>query len=136
MGIHEELNQFINKFSTQKGKPYTNTSIGHPKKSLCVPDDKYSEFIRIYSLAITNGIHLYFTEKPLNPSPLRIDLDFRFILPYATYDFDTNELPVYKRIYTNNHIDTIIKYYNEIITKSKNNYTWNRGTYQRFHFYR
>ena len=61
MGIHEELNQFINKFSIQKGKPYTNTSIGHPKKSLFIPEDKYSEFIRIYSLAITNGIHLYFT---------------------------------------------------------------------------
>tara|TARA_B100001540_G_C15816831_1_gene648074 strand:+ start:6091 stop:8742 length:2652 start_codon:yes stop_codon:yes gene_type:complete len=116
MGIHEELNQFINKFSIQKGKPYTNTSIGHPKKSLFIPEDKYSEFIRIYSLAITNGIHLYFTEKPLNPSPLRIDLDFRFPLPISSYDFEVDETPVYKRIYTNENIDLILKYYNEIIT--------------------
>ena len=62
-GIQEELNSFIHKYSVQKGCPYTNTSIGHPKKSLFIPDDKYYEFIRIYSLAITNGIHLHFTEK-------------------------------------------------------------------------
>ena len=79
-GIQEQLNSILNKYTVQKGKLYTNTSIGHPKKSLYIPDDEYEEFLRIYSLAITNGIHLYFTEKPNNPSPLRVDLDFRFLL--------------------------------------------------------
>ena len=86
MGIQEELNFLINKYSVVKGKPYTNTSIGHPKKSFFIPEDEYDEFLRVYSLAITSGIHLHFTEKPTNPSPLRVDLDFRFIisLPSST----------------------------------------------------
>jgi len=110
MGIQEELNLFINKYSVQKGKIYTNTSIGHPKKSLCIPDNEYDEFLRIYGIAITNGIHLHFTEKPLNPSPLRVDLDFRFSL----INTEDNEI---KRIYTNDNLDRIMFYYNKIITQ-------------------
>tara|TARA_B000000441_G_C21748757_1_gene360076 strand:+ start:308 stop:2962 length:2655 start_codon:yes stop_codon:yes gene_type:complete len=117
-GIQEELNSFIHKYSVQKGCPYTNTSIGHPKKSLFIPDDKYDEFIRIYSLAITNGIHLHFTEKPLNPSPLRIDLDFRFLISPTSHEIDDDSLkPKYKRIYTNKNILKIIEFYNAVITK-------------------
>lgn len=113
MGIQEDLNLLINKYSVQKGKPFTNTSIGHPKKSLYIPEEDYDEFLRIYSLAITSGIHLYFTEKPLNPSRLRIDLDFRFLINPDNND-ETNKL---KRIYTNEHIDIIIDYYNKIINE-------------------
>ncbi len=117
-GIQEELNSFIHKYSVQKGCPYTNTSIGHPKKSLFIPDDKYDEFIRIYSLAITNGIHLHFTEKPLNPSPLRIDLDFRFLISPTSHEIDDDSLkPKYKRVYTNKNILKIIEFYNAVITK-------------------
>ena len=36
MGIQEDLNSFIHKYSITKGKPYTNTRIGHPKKSLFI----------------------------------------------------------------------------------------------------
>ena len=118
MGIQEDLNSFIHKYSVSKGKPFTNTSIGHPKKSLFIPDENYDEFINIYSLAITNGIHLYFTEKPLNPSPLRIDLDFRFLLTPDSHEInDINSAPKYIRMYTNDNISKIIKYYNTVITK-------------------
>ena len=48
MGIQEDLNLLINKYSVQKGKPFTNTSIGHPKKSLYIPEEDYDEFLRIY----------------------------------------------------------------------------------------
>ena len=89
MGIQEDLNSFINKYKVQqKGKPYTNTSIGSPKISLFIPDENYNEFIDIYSLAITNYIQLHFTEKPIDPSPLRIDLDFKFPLNEMSYDIN------------------------------------------------
>jgi P4 family phage/plasmid primase-like protien len=113
MGIQEDLNSFIQKYSVTKGSPFTNTSIGHPKKSLYIPEENYQEFINIYSLAITNGIHLYFTEKPFNPSPLRVDLDFRF--PLNQDDIDSQQK--YNRIYTNKNIENIIETYNKIITK-------------------
>jgi P4 family phage/plasmid primase-like protien len=78
MSAKNELQTFINKYKSEKGKPYTNTSIGNPKFSVNVPPDNYDEFLNLYALAITNGVHLYLTEKPLDPSPIRIDLDFRF----------------------------------------------------------
>ncbi len=118
MGIQEDLNSFINKYKVQqKGKPYTNTSIGSPKISLFIPDENYNEFIDIYSLAITNYIQLHFTEKPIDPSPLRIDLDFKFPLNEMSYDIndDYKSVKTYKRIYTSENIDRIITYYNNII---------------------
>ena len=81
MGINEDLRSFINKYRVEKGKPFTNTSIGSPKVSLNIASENYDEFINLYSLALTNGIQLYFTEKPLDPSPLRVDIDFRFAIP-------------------------------------------------------
>ena len=108
MGIQEDLNFIYTKYNVQKGKIYTNTSM-LPRKSLFIPDNEYDEFLRIYGIAITNGIHLHFTEKPLNPSPLRIDLDFRFP-PISTED----NTPI-KRIYTNENIDRIMHYYNKIL---------------------
>ena len=125
MGITEDLRSFINKYRVEKGKQYTNTSIGHPKVSLYIPDEKYNDFINIYSLAITNGIPMYFTEKPLNPSPLRVDLDFRFLMPenktgiYDSTDSDSSfEKPKkYNRLYTENDIYTIINTYFSIINK-------------------
>jgi len=78
MSAKNELQTFINKFKSEKGKPYTNTSIGNPKFSINVPVENYDEFLNLYALAITSGVHLYLTEKPLDPSPIRIDLDFRF----------------------------------------------------------
>ena len=118
MGVQEELNSFIHKYSVQKGQPYTNTSMAHPKKSLFIPEEHYDEFIQIYSLAITNGIHLHFTEKPLNPSSLRIDLDFRFLINIdSNENIDINSTPKYKRVYTSNNIDKIISCYNNILTR-------------------
>jgi P4 family phage/plasmid primase-like protien len=78
MSVKNELQTFINKYKSEKGKPYTNTSIGYPKIAFNIPTDYYDEFLNLYALAITNGMELYLTEKPLDPSPIRVDLDFRF----------------------------------------------------------
>jgi P4 family phage/plasmid primase-like protien len=128
MGINEELRQFVNKYKVEKGKPYTNTSIGHPKLSLYIPEEKYTEFINIYGLALTNGISLHFTEKPLEPSPLRVDIDFRFIIPeeksgiYSSHDSDSSckNIKKYDRVYTETNVYRILDTYFQIINKYMN----------------
>ena len=106
----DKLKQFILKHKTEKGKPFTNTSIGNPKISLFVPNDEYEDFLNIYSLAITSGSILHFTEKPVEPSPLRIDLDFRFSMPLN----DKGETYIH-RVYTDTNIFKIINNYFKII---------------------
>ena len=49
MGINEDLRSFINKYRVEKGKPFTNTSIGAPKVSLNIPEENYDEFINFSS---------------------------------------------------------------------------------------
>jgi len=111
MSAKNELQAFINKYKSEKGKPYTNTSIGNPKFSINVPAENYDEFLNLYALAITNGIHLYLTEKPLDPSPIRIDLDFRF-----SQDINTEgEVKPLVRKYNDNIIKKIIDNYFKIL---------------------
>ena len=106
----EKLKSFILKHKTEKGKPYTNTSIGNPKLSLYIDNNDYDDFINLYSVAVTNGAILHLTEKPIEPSPLRIDLDFRFPMPVAE-----NGATYLTRIYTDNNINSIIDNYFKII---------------------
>ena len=112
MGVQENFRTFINKYKVEKGKPFTNTSIGNPKISIFIPNEVYNDFIDIYSLALTNDIALHFTEKPLDPSPLRIDIDFRFSLPEINNDSNTDKN---KRVYTSEHIFNIVNNYFNII---------------------
>jgi hypothetical protein len=129
MGINEDLRSFINKYRVEKGvKIFTNTSIGSPKVSLNIPDENYEEFINLYSLALTNGIPLYFTEKPLEPSPLRVDIDFRFTIPddksgiYSSQSSNSslNNNKKYERLYDDNNIYKIVDSYFNIIAKYLN----------------
>jgi len=112
MGIQEDLRIFISRHKSDKGCPYTNTSIGIPKVSLYIKDDEYKSFLNLYALAITNGMNLHFTEKPIDPSPLRVDLDFRFALE--------NETKQLKRLYNDDNIYRIVNCYFEIINKYLN----------------
>lgn len=125
MGISEDLRAFVNKHKVEKGKPFTNTSIGNPKVSLYIPDDKYGEFMNLYGLALTSGIALHFTEKPIDPSPLRVDIDFRFIIPeeksgiYSSHDssssISSSGKKKYDRLYTDEHVFRILDFYFKII---------------------
>jgi len=109
MGIQEDLNAFVQQYKIEKGKAFSNTSLGNPKVAIYIPDEEYDKFLNLYSIALTKGISLHYTEKPIDPSPLRVDLDFRFSL-------DSNEKTI-KRVYTNEHIKTIVDYYFKIINK-------------------
>lgn len=115
MGIQEDLNSFIRKHKVEKGKPFTNTSLGNPKASIYIPDEEYATFIDLYGKALISGIDLHYTEKPRDPSPLRVDLDFRF--PINETSYLTGETRTLKRVYTSEHIKNIIANYFNIINK-------------------
>ena len=105
-----DLQTFINKYKVEKGKPFTNTSIGVPRVAVYIPADNYDEFLNLYALAITNGVQLYLTEKPLDPSPIRVDLDFRF-----SPDINEDSVIKIKRKYDDANILKIIDIYFKII---------------------
>lgn len=124
MGIQEDLLSFIQKHKvTEKGKPYTNTSLGNPRASIYIPDNQYEKFLNLYGLALTNGMSLHYTEKPIDPSPLRVDLDFRFSMDETNYVLDDagfQTVPmsgekIIQRVYKPEHVRNIINHYFRII---------------------
>ena len=115
MSVKNDLQVFINKFKSEKGKPYTNTSIGNPKFSINIPTEYYDEFLDLYALAITNGIQLHLTEKPIEPSPIRIDLDFRFSKDANNNEENENNNKIIPRKYNDEIIFRIIDNYFKII---------------------
>ena len=105
----DDYRKFMNRFRCEKGQAYTHTSIGSPKYSLHVPPENMAEFYEVYTRAMVKGTRLHLTEKPGDPSPMRIDLDFRFPMP-PPRDDPNEPLP---RVYTQAHVERILKaYYN------------------------
>jgi P4 family phage/plasmid primase-like protien len=115
MGIQEDMNSFINKHKVEKGKPFTNTSLGNPKVSIFIPDEEYEQFMNLYGLAMTKGMSLHYTEKPIDPSPLRVDLDFRFALDESSYSTDGEKKLL--RVYKQHHVENIVQHYFTILNK-------------------
>lgn len=109
----DTFNKFIRQFKCEKGNPYTHTSITDPPLSLHIPTDKLDEFYDEYAKAIVKGRKMYMTEKPEDPSPLRVDLDFRFKLQTT----EDNEL---KREYDDKLIERVILFYTQILLEYLN----------------
>ena len=105
-----DLQSFLNKFKSEKGKAFTNTSIANPRISVNIPTDNYDTFLELYALAITSGVSVHLTEKPLDPSPLRVDLDFRF-----SKDITMHEERFIQRKYNESHVHKIVDAYFKII---------------------
>ncbi|NBX50857.1 hypothetical protein EBT25_13240, partial [bacterium] len=84
MATPDEFIRYLNQFRIKKGQQYTHTSIskigGPSGLSLNIPNERLDEFFEHYTRALMRGTHLHLTEKPINPSLMRIDLDFRFTL--------------------------------------------------------
>lgn len=102
----DEFRKFLNRFRCEKGQVCTHTSIDQPKCRVNIPDDKMEEFYRIYQHALISSVPLHLTEKPAPISPLRVDLDFRFVMPTT---------PIVRQ-YDANTINSIVKAYHEILT--------------------
>tara|TARA_Y100000389_G_scaffold205110_1_gene263323 strand:+ start:2702 stop:5368 length:2667 start_codon:yes stop_codon:yes gene_type:complete len=108
-----DFKNFICKYKSEKGCPFTHTSMGSPKISLDIPNEKLPEFYKLYNVAKMRGEQMHYTEKPLNPSPLRVDLDFRFAIKRDENQNAKMEKELY---YTYEHIKNIINEYFKIIT--------------------
>lgn len=102
---------YFNSFKCGKGVPYTHTSIGKPSCSLSVPEESYADFYANYHRAMVQGVPLHLTEKPTDPSPMRIDLDFRF----AMTDPRPAEGTPLQRVYTHTDTERIMLKYFELL---------------------
>ena len=105
----ENFKIYFSTFKCDKKTPYTHTSIGKPSCSLSVPDEKLEEFYSNYHRAMVQGIQLHLTEKPNDPSPMRLDLDYRFNLDTTNGSTSRNLQRLYKPEHTDNIILTYFK---------------------------
>lgn len=108
----EDFRKFLYQFRCEKGSgvQYTHTSIGKPAASYAVPNDRMDEFYEAYNRAMVKGADLHFTEKPQDPSPMRVDLDFRFPMVSPKPE-------VLPKIYTREHIISIVQAYSDLLAR-------------------
>lgn len=104
MSENDEYKQFLQKYHCKKGQEYTHTSIGNPKISLYVPDEHYEDFMEKYKSYKVGGAKMHLTEKPKDPSCLRVDMDFRFAIGEKL-----------TRLYSKDHVKKIVNSYFDII---------------------
>ena len=97
-----DLLTFLSCFPASE-KNFTHTSIGYPKGSYNIPKDQIEKLYNLIEENFKQGKLAHLTEKPTNPSIIKIDLDFRF-------DYEESS-----RKYTINHIVDIVKLYHETI---------------------
>lgn len=122
-----QLKKLIKRCKVEKGEPYTHTSIGEPKVSLNIPDTKtLNTFYKLIHRNVQIGNEQYFVEKPLNPSPLRVDLDFRFSVVKNEYGEPNLKREIY---YTREHVMNIVRGYYETINDIYNIETSNLRCY-------
>lgn len=100
MSTIEEFRKYLNGFKSEKGGIATHTSIDKGRYN--IPNEELPEFYRMIRKALANGVVLHLTEKPLDPGPMRVDIDFRFALPTIADRI---------RIYTKEHVDRIVSAY-------------------------
>lgn len=113
----ENFKLYFNTFKCDKKTPYTHTSIGKPSCSLSVPDEKLEEFYLNYHRAMVHGIPLHLTEKPNDPSPMRIDLDYRFNLDTSNGNTsNSSNVNKLKRMYSDKDTDRIITTYFKLLS--------------------
>ncbi len=114
----DEFKKFIHQYRCEKGMNYTHTSIGNPRISLAVPEDMMCKFYDAYRRAMVKGTPLHLTEKPMDPSPMRADLDFRFIMPTIDASQPSSSLspgPHLARQYKPDDVKRIVRTYFEVL---------------------
>ena len=99
--LKNPLNEFL---LTHKcgggGAPFTHTSMGDPRGKFKIGDHEYSTFYDLYvETVFKKKIKCYLTEKPDILSPIKVDIDFKWIA-------EENE-----RIYNYDHLVEIVKLY-------------------------
>jgi len=106
---YKKFIDFIEKYRCQTNsldKQFTHTTMGYPKGSFNIPDNKSNMFFDLYEKALKSGEFIYMTEAHLSQGPIIIDIDIKYLLNY------NNEKT---RLYTEQHILDILKIYNNTI---------------------
>lgn len=113
----DEFRKFLNQYRCEKGNAYTHTSIGNPRISLCVPEEDMPKFYDGYRRAIVKGTALHLTEKPMDPSPMRADLDFRFLMQQSdpSTASSSQRVPL-QRVYKKPDVLRIVNTYFEVMS--------------------
>lgn len=102
--LKELLHEYpANTFDDNGHKIFTHTSIKYPAGSYNIPQEEMETVYQLLEKDLATGAKVHLTEKPTNPSVLKVDLDFRFDLEESS------------RKYTTNHIQEIVKAYNQTI---------------------
>ena len=94
--MKEWLNEFLNQYPTSTDRPFTHTSIGFPKGSYHIPKDQMDNLYKLLENSLKLGHQISLTEKPTDPTQIKIDLDFRF------------ELEISNRLYNEQHIIDVV----------------------------
>jgi P4 family phage/plasmid primase-like protien len=101
-----KLKLFLDDYKSKEKGQFTHTWMGYPKASYDVPVEQLPKlFELLHHRMFVDNKEAHLTEKPCNPSNIKIDLDFR-------YDMDVN-----KRQHSHEHIVEIIQLYNQVITE-------------------
>lgn len=101
-----KLYQFLNRFITKKGEPFTHTSVNDPRASYFIPPEQKDKLYELlYEAIFIHEASVHLTEKPIQFTLVKADLDFRYPI-----DEDINR---YK--YTTDNIKEIVELYNNAI---------------------
>lgn len=108
----KNLHAFIEAHTIEKGCEYTHTSLNAPSSSFYVPANRLDEFYTFYEKSISNGEHLYITEKNRHIGPMVVDIDLRFEM--------SDQLQEKNHVYTHDTLDLVVNAYARVMAKYLN----------------
>jgi P4 family phage/plasmid primase-like protien len=105
-----DFNDFINNYKIIKklGDKHSITHTSLIGGSYNIPDNKKSDFFRLYKKVIKSGWKLHISEQHITQAPIIIDVDIKYKI--------SKELSN-KRLYNDNHVKKIIELYNIYINE-------------------
>jgi P4 family phage/plasmid primase-like protien len=99
---YNDIFHFLRAHHRKEGEIYTHTTMS-PPGSYHVPEEKMEILYQLLDKAVQDGKKVHLTERPTDPSPIKIDLDFRFPVDQT------------QRLYTKKHLEEIVNLYNKTI---------------------
>jgi P4 family phage/plasmid primase-like protien len=79
------LQVFLKGYKTKKGEADVSHTTISPCRSYTIVNEAVDRFLTYYAAAIEDGVHLSFTERHVNISPIIIDFDFKQKSPIRLY---------------------------------------------------
>ena len=98
----EKLNQFLlNHYVDKDYKNITHTELnpGLNRGRYYISDNERSTFFELYTKALQDNNNLRLIERPKILSPLKVDLDFRFILDYKEHQYSEEDIKTIIKAY-------------------------------------